>query len=181
MKNRRDFLKEVCPTVAFAFFGISFLEACSSGYDDDVETTNPGNGTGTGSGTGGGTNTNGFTKNGNMYTIDITHSNFTSPPSNMGTGLGSVGGWMNGNSIGIPALFLRISEATIQAYSNTCPWHGLKTEWVLESTSTFRCNHQQNRFNTECTNSGSTSPVNGKSLKCYSPTLDGSTLNLTIS
>ena len=40
MKKRRDFLKEVCPTVAFAFFGISFLEACSSGSsasDDDVD------------------------------------------------------------------------------------------------------------------------------------------------
>ena len=30
MKNRRAFLKEVCPTVAFAFFGVSFLEACSA-------------------------------------------------------------------------------------------------------------------------------------------------------
>ena len=40
MKDRRSFLKEVCPTVAFAFFGVSFLEACSSG-DDDVQTTNP--------------------------------------------------------------------------------------------------------------------------------------------
>ena len=46
MKSRRHFLKEVCPTVAFAFFGLSFLEACSSG-DDDVATTNPNNGAGT--------------------------------------------------------------------------------------------------------------------------------------
>lgn len=37
MKNRRDFLKDVCPTVAFAFFGASFLEACAS--DDETATT----------------------------------------------------------------------------------------------------------------------------------------------
>ena len=30
MRTRRKFLKEVCPTVAFAFFGLSFLEACST-------------------------------------------------------------------------------------------------------------------------------------------------------
>ena len=29
-KDRRSFLTQVCPTVAFAFFGLSFLEACSS-------------------------------------------------------------------------------------------------------------------------------------------------------
>ena len=28
-KDRRSFLTQVCPTVAFAFFGLSFLEACS--------------------------------------------------------------------------------------------------------------------------------------------------------
>ena len=49
MKNRRDFLKEVCPTVAFAFFGLSFLEACSSdSLEDDTGngTTQPPNNTG---------------------------------------------------------------------------------------------------------------------------------------
>ena len=168
MKNRRDFLKDVCPTVAFAFFGISFLEACSSESDDDVGTTNPGGG-----GSGGG-EASGFSVSGNVYTINLTHSNFAGK-------LNSVGDWMNGNSIGIPALFLRISEVTIQAYSNTCPYHGLKNEWVLENSSTFRCNHQQNKFSTECANSGSTTPINGRSLKCYNPDLEGSTLKLTIS
>ena len=40
MKNsknkRRDFLMNVCPTVAMAFLGITVLESCSSG-DDDVD------------------------------------------------------------------------------------------------------------------------------------------------
>ena len=44
MENkRREFLKNVCPSVALAFFGVTMLEACSSGGDDS-ET--PGNGGG---------------------------------------------------------------------------------------------------------------------------------------
>ena len=36
MKNkRREFLKNVCPSVALAFFGVTMLEACSSGGDDN--------------------------------------------------------------------------------------------------------------------------------------------------
>lgn len=175
MKNRRDFLKEVCPTVAFAFFGISFLEACSSGSDDDVETTIPGSGSGSGSGsgTGSGTNSNGFTKNGNSYIIDLTHSNFTSPPSGMGTGLSNVGGWMNGNSIGIPALFLRISNTEIQAYTNVCPHQGNDDRWsYLANNNEFKCNYHGRVYSSDnCTSA----------LSCYNPTLDGNTLNLTIS
>ena len=38
MKTRRKFLKEVCPTVAFAFFGLSFLEACST---DEAQNDGP--------------------------------------------------------------------------------------------------------------------------------------------
>ena len=38
MKNkRREFLKNVCPTVALAFFGVTMLEACSSGGEDDTD------------------------------------------------------------------------------------------------------------------------------------------------
>ena len=176
MKDRRSFLKDVCPTVAFAFFGISFLEACSSGSDDDVITP-PDNGSGTGSGsgtgTGGSTNTKGYTQNGNTYTIDLTHNNFKSPASGMGTGLGTVGGWMNGQSIGIPALFLRISNSVVQGYTNVCPRHGRNNEWVLENSNTFRCDHQQNRFSTDCSKSDS--------LKCYTSTLEGDKLTLVIS
>lgn len=168
MKKRRDFLKEVCPTVAFAFFGVSFLEACSSG-DDDVETTNPGNGSGSGSGSGSGTGSGsagtGFTVSGNTYTIDLTHSNFSD--------LATVGNWKNGKSLGIPALFLRISATTLQAYTNVCPFHQRNNEWVLESANTFRCNHEQNRFSTDCNNS--------TSLKCYTSSLSGDTLTVTIS
>ena len=154
MKKSRDFLKEVFSTVAFAFFGISFLEVCSSGSDDD-------------------TNSNGFTKEGNSYIIDLEHSNFTSPPSSMGTGLSNVGGWMNGKSIGISALFLRISDTEIQAYTNVCP-HQSHDEWTYRN-NIFKCsrsgaNHGK-EYSDDC----------NSSLTCYNPTLDGNTLNLTIS
>ena len=32
--KRREFLNNVCPTVAMAFLGVSLLESCSSGGDD---------------------------------------------------------------------------------------------------------------------------------------------------
>lgn len=170
MKNRRAFLKDVCPTVAFAFFGLSFLEACSSGSDDDTTTTPPGNGTGSGSGngtgSGNGSGGTGFTKNGNTYSIDLTHSNF----SNIST----VGGWMNGHSIGIPALFLRISNAEIQAYTNVCPHNGNNDNWTyLAGDKKFRCNYHGRQYSSDNCTSGP--------LSCYNPTIDDNTLTLTIS
>ena len=35
--KRRDFFMNVCPTVAMAFLGITVLDSCSSGYDDDSD------------------------------------------------------------------------------------------------------------------------------------------------
>ena len=64
MKSRRKFLKEVCPTVAFAFFGLSFLEACST---DEAEINIPTI-----------DNELGFIQQENIYTIDLNNSNFTS-------------------------------------------------------------------------------------------------------
>ena len=60
MKSRRKFLKEVCPTVAFAFFGLSFLEACST---DEAEINIPTI-----------DNELGFIQQGNIYTIDLNNS-----------------------------------------------------------------------------------------------------------
>ncbi len=158
MKNRRDFLKDVCPTVAFAFFGLSFLEACSSG-DDDVATTYPDTGTGSGA-------DSGYTKDGNTYTIDLTNSNFSE--------IGSVGGWMNGKGVGIPALFLRISSTKIQAYTNVCPHQG-HTGWTYNNNNNmFKCsrsgaNHGR-EYSDDC----------DSALTCYNPELSGDTLTLTI-
>lgn len=153
MKNRRDFLKKVCPTVAFAFFGVSFLEACSAdSLDEDTGdgTTPPAD--------------NGYTKSGSTYTIDLTHSNFSRLAE------GGVG-WMNGSGIGIQALFLRTSSTNIQAYSNRCPAHGQRNQWEKVSNSTFKCNHAGNSFSTDCDNT---------QLDCFETSLDGDKLTLTM-
>ena len=150
MKSRRDFLKEVCPSVAFAFFGLSFLEACSSG-DDDVAVANPNNGNSPGI-------NSGYTKSGNTYTIDLTNSNFNQ--------LSNTGDWMNGKNIGIPALFLRISSTEIQAYTNSCPHQGVNDRWVLVGGDTFKCNQHGNSYSADC----------NSALTCYNTVLDGDTL-----
>ena len=153
MKNRRDFLKEVCPTVAFALFGVSFLEACSA---DSLEED-------TGDGTTPPTD-KGYTKSGSTYTIDLTHSNFSQ--------LTEVGGWKNAEENGISALFLRISETTILAYSNICPNHGLKNRWELLNTNNFICKHDDYRASTDCQNT---------TLDCYETSLSGNELTVTTS
>tara|TARA_B100001248_G_scaffold261986_1_gene255410 strand:- start:1080 stop:1577 length:498 start_codon:yes stop_codon:yes gene_type:complete len=165
MKNRRDFLKEVCPTVAFAFFGISFLEACSAdSIEDDANVgTTPQNNNNGGNSNNGGSSSNGFTKNGSTYTIDLTHPNFSQ--------LSVVGGWMNGSGIGIQALFLRTSSTSIQAYSNRCPAHGQRNQWVKVNNSTFKCNHAGNSYSTDCQNT---------QLDCFQTSLNGDELILTM-
>ena len=164
MINRRDFLKEVCPTVAFAFFGMSFLESCSA--DSLEEDTGAGTTLPTDNGDSsdnGGSSYNGYTKSGSTYTIDLTHSNFSQ--------LVEVGGWMNGSGIGIQALFLRTSTTSIQAYSNRCPAHGQRNQWVKVNNSTFKCNHQGNSYSTDCQNTR---------LDCFNTSLDGDELILTM-
>ncbi len=56
--KRREFLNNVCPTVAMAFLGVSLLESCSSGGDDS-DINGGGN---NGGGNNGGGSDNGYTK-----------------------------------------------------------------------------------------------------------------------
>ena len=158
MINRRDFLKEVCPTVAFAFFGLSFLEACGS--DSLEEDTSGGTTPLTDNG---GSSDNGYTKSGSTYTIDLTHSNFSQ--------LTEIGGWRNGSGIGIQALFLRTSSISIQAYSNRCPAHGQRNQWVMVNNSTFKCNHAGNSYSADCQNT---------QLDCFQTSINGDELILTM-
>ena len=67
-KDRRSFLTQVCPTVAFAFFGLSFLEACSTDSSSEPEGPDPGQGN---------TGDDGYSINGNTVTIDLSNSNFS--------------------------------------------------------------------------------------------------------
>jgi len=149
MKSRRKFLKEACPAVAFAFFGLSFLEACST---DEAQNDGPNN------------DGVGFVQDGNVYTIDLTSSNFSS--------LTTVGGWMNGYSLGLQMLFLRISSDTIQAYSNACPHNGTRNLWELNGDN-FRCNDHGNSY------SSSDCSGNSGSLNCYNSLIEGDSLIVT--
>ena len=159
LENRREFLKKVCPTIAFAFFGLSFLEACSTGDDSD---NNPGNNDQNGGSDNNDNNNNplGYSSSGSVFTIDLTHPNFSN--------LSSVGGWMNGYSIGLSMLFLRISSTHIQAYTNVCPHQGTQNQWSLQSGDIFRCaNHNYSFDSTRETSS---------SLPCYSTNIEGDDL-----
>ena len=119
MKNsknkRRDFLINVCPTVAMAFMGITVLESCSSG-DDDV---NIGGGSGNGSGGGNTGTNNGYSKDGNVVTINLSHSNFSSLQSN---------NWMNFTAQNM--LLLKIDSSTYRAFTNACPHQGQRNSWL---------------------------------------------------
>lgn len=166
MKNRRTFLKEVCPTVAFAFFGVSFLEACSADSTDEISPS-PGGGGNNGVGSSQG---NGFTFANNTYTIDLTHSNFSN--------LSEVGGWMNAQSLGIPMLFLRVSSTEVNAYTNVCPHDSVQTSWNYQSsTNRFRCGAHGNTYPDDCNTAGTdggplscytTDPIDGNTFKVYS-------------
>ncbi|MBL6646648.1 MAG: Rieske 2Fe-2S domain-containing protein [Flavobacteriaceae bacterium] len=170
MKDRRSFLKEVCPTVAFAFFGISFLEACSSDTTDDL-TPNPGGGGNTGGGT---SQDNGFTFSNNTYTIDLAHSNFSQ--------LSQEGGWMNAQSLGIPLLFLRVSNNDINAYTNKCPHQGVQTAWTYQSDlNQFKCQASEGGHDNTYSDDGKT-PGEGGVLVDYVTSLseDGKTLTVNL-
>ena len=170
MKNsknkRRDFLMNVCPTVAMAFLGITVLESCSSG-DDDV---NIGGGSGNGgdSGNGGGNtgSNNGYSKDGNVVTINLSHSNFSSLQSN---------NWMNFTAQNM--LLLKIDSSTYRAFTNSCPHQGQRNNWSFNSSNNrFQCSAHGNSYPSDCSTAGTAGGV----LKCYTTSLSGSTLKVTV-
>ncbi len=152
--SRRDFLKRVCPSIAFAFFGISFFEACSTDenqnetiQDDCQEISN---------------SNLGYVIEGCIFNIDLNHPNFSS--------LVEIGGWMNGYSIGLDMLFLRISSESIQVYSNVCPHNYVQNQWGLTDDNKFRCNAHGNQYSTNCS-----SP---SSLTCYASSINGNIMEV---
>ena len=159
LENRREFLKKVCPTIAFAFFGLSFLEACSTGDDSDNDNSGGNNQNG-GSDNNDNDNPLGYTSSGSVFTIDLNHPNFSN--------LSSVGGWMNGYSIGLSMLFLRISSDHIQAYTNVCPHAGTQNQWSLQSGNIFKCANHNYSFDSTCETSNS--------LPCFSTNIEGGNL-----
>jgi len=129
MKNkRRDFLKSSCAPIAFSMFGISLLEACSSGGDDGYETATPAS-----------NNEGGSIEVDNTVNIDLTSSSFSD--------LTEIGGWMNYSSKNM--LLLRISDSEIRAFTNVCPHQGSNNQWS-HSDSKFVCSNHGRSFSDDC-------------------------------
>ena len=149
MKNkRRDFLKNVCPTVALAFFGVTMLEACSSGGDDSEIPSGGG---------GGNNNDNGYTVSGNTVVITLSSSTFASLGNN---------GWMN--FAAQKMLLLKIDASTYRAFTNECPHQGVRDKWSYNtSADKFVCSQHSNSYPTDCSTSG----TSGGALKCFTTSL----------
>ena len=151
-------MKNVCPSVALAFFGVTMLQACSSGGDDDETPTGGGGG-------GNNNNTNGYTVNGNTVVITLSNSNFSSIGSN---------GWMNFTAQNM--LILKIDASTYRAFTNSCPHQGVRDKWSYNtSTDKFVCTQHSNSYPSDCTTSGTAGGV----LKCYSTGLNDGKLTVT--
>lgn len=161
MKNRRDFLKTTCPTVAFALFGVSLIQACSSS-EEPMPTLNPDGSNPVNN------DDSGITRNGNTTTIDLSHSNFS--------GLSSVGGWMNLRAADV--LLLRVSSTTIRAFDNCCPHQGTKTQWSF-SNNNFTCNNHGNTFGTGNNPQACSSGASSGDLVEFAAVLSGDTLTVT--
>ena len=157
MKNkRREFLTNVCPSVALAFMGVTMLEACSSGGDE----TDLGN-----NGNSGGNNNNGYTVSGNTVVIDLSHYTFSTLGSN---------GWMNFTAQGM--LLLKIDSSTYRAFTNSCPHQGVKNAWSYNSSQDrFKCSSHGNSYPTDCTTPGTA----GGELKCFNISFSGGKLTVT--
>lgn len=154
--KRREFLNNVCPTVALAFMGVTMLQACSSG-DDDPDMGGGGNNNGGG-------NDLGYTKSGVNVTINLNHSNFSKLHSD---------GWFNLYQEKI--LILKISSTSYRAFTGSCPHDGAHTAWSYNGSSgEFNCGQHDNSYKNDCTTAGV-----GGVLKCYSSSLNGNSLTVT--
>lgn len=128
--KRREFLTKVCPTVAFALFGISFLEACSSESTSDEGTVGFTDSKGSG-------NASAYTIDGNTIKADLNNAFFNK--------IKIVGGWMMLSDAGI--LLLRTGEDQILAFSDCCPHQGARTRWEF-SNNKFTCQQHGNSYGT---------------------------------
>lgn len=147
LNKRREFLTKVCPTVAFALFGVSFLEACSSesttdpgttGVSEQEDSTVDSGSTDT-SGSSGASDTPAYTIDGDTITADLNNAFFDN--------LKNVGGWMNFTDAGI--LLLRTSTSQILAFNNCCPHAGTSNAWTFSASSNrFTCGNHGNSYGT---------------------------------
>ena len=158
MKNkRREFLSNVCPSVALAFMGVTMLEACSSGGDDTIDNGNDGSG-------GDGNTDKGYVISGSDIIIDLNHGNFSALSTN---------GWMNFTAQKM--LLLKIDSSSYRAFTNSCPHNGVRNSWSYSSSEDkFKCSAHNNSYPSDC----SAGTVGG-ALKCYDTSYASDKLTVT--
>ncbi len=117
MKNkRRKFLKSAGSTALFASLGSSFFISCDDTEEVIIPDDNDNN------------SENGFTVDGDTYTIDLDHPDFSV--------LNLVGGWLLFNEGGM--ILVNVGQDIIRAFSNSCPHQGCRTSWKY-SNDNFTC------------------------------------------
>ena len=174
--ERRKFLQNTCPTVTFAFFGISFIQACSKSDDEGSSySSSPNNSPSETSGSvsqGSGSQTNnGISVSGSTVTLDLTNSTFST--------LNSPGDFVNLTSVGM--LVLKISNTEFRAFDNCCPHSGTKNDWSY-SNQEFTCGSHGNKFGIDGNNVVNCgSAATSGDLKTYSTSLAGDSLTITTS
>ena len=175
--ERRKFLKNTCPTITFAFFGLSYIQACSKSDDDSSSYSSnnsnivPDNISSGNAGEGSTQTSSGIVSSGNNITIDLTNSNFSS--------LSNPGDFINLTSVGV--LLLKISSSEFRAFDNCCPHSGTKNDWSY-SNQEFTCNSHGNKFGIDGNNIVNCgSAATSGDLKTYSTSLAGDSLTITTS
>lgn len=178
--NRREFLTKVCPTVAFAMFGISFLEACSSDSTSDsgvTGVTDSGSGYGDSdntstdsSGSNNSSSTPAYTIDGDTITADLSNSFFDKLKND---------GYFNFTDAGV--LLLRTSATQVLAFDNCCPHAGTSNRWTFSNSSNrFTCGNHGNSYGTsEGGTANCSSGATSGNLARYTTTLNENQLVVT--
>ena len=170
--GKKKVLQNTCPTVTFAFFGLSYIQACSKSDDESSSYSSNNSNIVPDNTSGGGTQTSsGIVSSGNNITIDLTNSNFSS--------LSSPGDFINLTSVGV--LLLKISNTEFRAFDNCCPHSGTKNDWSY-SNQEFTCGSHGNKFGIDGNNIvNCSSAATSGDLKNYSTSLAGDSLTITTS
>ena len=176
INKRREFLTKVCPTVAVAVFGISFLEACSSDSTTDPGTTgvdgsNTSNNSTNNSGSANSNTTPAYTIDGDTITADLSNAFFDN--------LKNVGGYLNFTDAGV--LLLRTSTTQVLAFDNCCPHAGTSNAWTYSSSSSrFTCSNHGNSYGTSQGGTANcSSGATSGNLARYTTTLNNNQLVVT--
>ena len=154
MKNkRRKFLKSAGSTALFASLGSSFFISCDDTEEVIIPDDNDNN------------SENGFTVDGDTYTIDLDHPDFSV--------LNLVGGWLLFNEGGM--ILVNVGQDIIRAFSNSCPHQGCRTSWKY-SNDNFTCTCHTSIF----TNDGTlvSGPANSD-LDSFTATRDNDILTVS--